>query len=691
VDIARDSLGPVPVALLVWVLTLGAVALFAIQVRRLVALLRAGRPDYRLDRPGARLETLLVQVFGHRRMLERPYSGLLHLFIFWGFVVTVIGSAEHLFRGLIPGFHLPLIEGWGPYVFSQDLFSWLVLVGVVMAVYQRTVTRPSRLTLNLDGMLILGLIATLMVTNLLVFGADIALHPEHAALPMPASQLVAGWLRGLPTAAQEALYRVGWWGHILVLLGFLVYLPHSKHLHIVTAAPNSYLRSLNPKGQLPTLDIEKALENDEPVGVSKIEQFTWKDLLDTFTCTECGRCQAECPASISGKELSPKYLILDLKDHLLHDEADRLLGKPQPAANGAPSEARAMVGDVIHDQVLWDCVTCRACMDACPVFIEHVPKIVDMRRHLVMEASRILPEWQKMLDNVEASGNPWRFPRASRADWAKELGIPTLAERPDAEYLFWVGCAGSYDERNVKVSVALARLLERADVTFAILGTEESCCGDPVRRVGNEYLFQMQAQKNVETLNRRGCGRLPAAAQDGSLGHKKIVTACPHCFNTVGTEYQAFGGDYEIIHHVELLDRLIAEGLLQPQERLDGTMTYHDPCYLGRYHDVYDEPRRALKAIPGVELREMERHGKRAMCCGAGGGHAFCEERTGRRINHVRVEQALEIEPQRVATACPYCLMMFEDGTRAKDVAETLPVADVAELLERATRPSADS
>jgi len=511
--------------------------------------------------------------------------------------------------------------------------------------------------------------------NSFLFGARIALHPEPADAWMPASRLVAAALGGLGPAGQEAVYRIGWWGHVLVLLGFLVYLPHSKHLHIITAAPNAYLRSLEPKGLLATIDIERALEHDEPVGVSKIEQFSWKDLLDTYSCTECGRCQAECPASISGKELSPKYLILDLKEHLLHDEAERLLGKA--TANGNGPARKQMVGDVIHDQVLWDCVTCRACMDACPVFIEHVPKIIDMRRHLVMEASRIVPEWQKLFDNVEAAGNPWRFPRASRADWAKGLGIPTLAERPDAEYLFWVGCAGSYDERNVKVSVALARLLERAGVAFAILGTEETCCGDPVRRAGNEYLFQLQAQQNVETLNR--------------YQPRKIVTACPHCFNTIGTEYRAFGGVYEVVHHVELLDRFVREGRLQPHERLDGALVYHDPCYLGRYHDIYEPPRRALRAIPGVELREMERHGKRAMCCGAGGGHAFCEERTGRRINHIRVEQALEAQPQRVATACPYCLMMFEDGTRAKDVAESLPVADIAELLERSTRPGAQS
>jgi Fe-S oxidoreductase len=675
VETTGPTIGPPIAVALVWLLTLGAVVLFARSAGRLVRLLQAGQPDYRLDQAGRRLQTLLVDVFGHRRMFVWPYSGLLHLFIFWGFVVTVLGSAEHLLHGLIPAFQdWPLIGGWGLYRFSQDLFSWLVLVGVVMAVYQRTVRRPPRLSFNLDGMVILGLIAILMLSNLLIFGARIVLHPEPADFWMPASQLVARALAGLPPPAVEALYRVGWWTHVAVLLGFLVYLPVSKHLHIITAAPNSYLRSLRPKGDLHTIDIEKALENDEPVGVSKIEQFTWKDLLDTYTCTECGRCQSECPASISGKELSPKYLILNLKDHLLHDEADRLLGKI-PSADGTPEHApKEMVGDVIHDQVLWDCVTCRACMDACPVFIEHVPKIVDMRRHLVMEASRILPEWQKMLDNVEASGNPWRFPRAQRGDWAKAAGIPTLTERPDVEYLFWVGCAGSYDERNVKVSIALARLLERAGVSFAILGTAETCCGDPVRRVGNEYLFQLQAQQNVETLN--------------SHQVRKIVTACPHCFNTVGTEYRALGGDYEVVHHVQLLQQLVAEGRLKPEERLDAAVAYHDPCYIGRYHDIYDPPREALKAIPGVELREMERHRERAMCCGAGGGHAFCEERTGRRINHVRLEQALDVKPERVATACPYCLMMFEDATRAKDVDETLPVADVAEMLERSTRPA---
>jgi Fe-S oxidoreductase len=679
-----DWLGPLPTWLLLWLLTLAAVAAFLGRAGRLVRLLRAGAPDARFDHPRERLAGVVAEALGHRRLLAtRRYSGLLHLFIFWGFVLLTVGTIEHFLHGLFPGARLPLLDAWGPYRFSQDLFNVLVLVGVGMALYQRLVLRPARLTYNADALLILSLIGALMVTNLLASGARVALHPLAVDSWLPASQAIAGLLRGTPPAWQEALYRVGWWGHVLLVLGFLVYIPYSKHLHIVTAAPNIYLRSLRPKGDLRPIDIEGALERDEPVGVSRIEQLSWKDLLDTYSCTECGRCQAECPASLSGKELSPKQLILDLKEHLLHDEAARLLARrpaadatrPSADGHGAPGEPRrALVGAVIHDQVLWDCVTCRACMDACPVFIEHVPKIVDMRRHLVMEASRIPPEWQKLFDNVEASGNPWRFPRHARADWAKGQGIPTLAERPDAEYIFWVGCAGSYDERNIKVSRALARLLDRAGVSYAILGREESCTGDPVRRVGNEYLFQLQAQQNIATLQ----PYMP----------RKIVTACPHCFNTLGVEYRAFGGAFEVVHHAQLLDRLVAEGRLRPQERLEATLTYHDPCYLGRYHDIYDPPRRALAAIPGVRLTEMERHRERGFCCGAGGGHAFCEERTGRRINHLRVEQALAARPQRVATACPYCLMMFEDGTRAKDVYEALPVADVAELLEQATRPA---
>jgi Fe-S oxidoreductase len=671
------TLGPLPAVLVLWILTLGAVALFVRSAWRLVRLLRAGAAEPRFDRPLDRLSAVVAHVLGHGRLLTQPYSGLLHLLIFWGFLILTIGTIEHFGHGLFPGFTLPLLHRWPPYLFSQDLFNVLVLIAVGMAVYQRTVIRPARLTLNIDGFVILGLIAALMITNLVASGARIAAHPEPGDAALPVSAALAALFAGLPLTAQEALYRVAWWSHVLIVLGFLVYIPHSKHLHIVTAAPNVYFRSLEPKGQLRPIDIEKALENNLPVGVSRIEQFSWKDLLDLYSCTECGRCQAECPASLSGKELSPKFLILDLKDHLLRDEAARLLGAAHGDTDGAPEPARHMVGDVIHDQVLWDCVTCRACMDACPVFIEHVPKIVDMRRHLVMEASRIPLEFQKLFDNVEASGNPWRFPRVARADWAQGLGIPTLAERPDAEYLFWVGCAGAYDERNVKVSIALARLLQRAGVSFAILGTEESCTGDPVRRVGNEYLFQLQAQQNVETLTRYGV--------------KKIVTACPHCFNTLGTEYRAFGGHFTVLHHTQLLEQLVAAGRLRPQERLDETLTYHDPCYLGRYHGLYDAPRRVLRAIPGVTLTEMERHRERGFCCGAGGGHAFCEERTGRRINHLRVEQALAVRPQRVATACPYCLMMFEDGARAKDVYETLPIADIAELLDRATRPAAEA
>jgi Fe-S oxidoreductase len=459
-----------------------------------------------------------------------------------------------------------------------------------------------------------------------------------------------------------------------LVLAFLDYLPYSKHLHIVSSIPNVYLSNAHgprDKGVIRYMDLEA--EGAEQFGASDVEQLTWKDLLDTYTCTECGRCQAECPASISGKELSPKYLILDLKDHLLHDEANRLLGKA-PAANGTPEHAPTeMVGEVIHDQVLWDCVTCRACMDACPVFIEHVPKIVDMRRHLVMEASRILPEFQKLFDNVEASGNPWRFPRASRADWARDLGIPTLAERPDAEYLFWVGCAGSYDERNVKVSVALARLLERAGVSFAILGTEESCCGDPVRRVGNEYLFQLQAQQNVETLNRRQV--------------RKIVTACPHCFNTFRNEYPQYGGRFEVYHHSEYLARLVNEGRLKPLPELGPKITYHDPCYLGRQNGVYDAPRQLVQISADGSAVEMQRSRARGFCCGGGGGMSFVDEPPNKRVNQERAREALQTGAQVVAVGCPFCMTMMEDGINALKGERDVRVMDLSELLWESSKP----
>lgn len=660
-----------------------AVVLFFRPARHLYRLMMLGGPDNRTDQSGQRWWTFTQHVLAQGRLLTDSYSGWMHALIFWGFIVITVGSIETLGKGLWQGFFIPVLDRNPAFLLSLDLFQVLVLVGVGMAFYRRLLWQPLRLSYTADALIILSLIAGLMISDFAADGFAIAYDRHPLDVWSPVGSLLAGVLQPLGGPANLALHKVFWWSHVGILLGFLAYLPHSKHLHIVTAPFNVWLRSTAPRGQLSYLDIEQALEKDEPIGASEIDHFSWKHLLDLYTCTECGRCEAVCPASRTGKPLSPKKLVLDLKHYLL-ERGPQLLSDgaraPGAGGEGSPGEVEhaPMLGGVIADEVLWDCTTCRACMQACPVFIEHVPKIIDMRRNLVMVESRFGPNLQKLFDNLEASGNPWRFPKISRADWAKDLGVKTMAEATDGtdrsssdpEYLYWVGCAGSHDERNMKVARSLSRLMARAGVKFAILGVEEGCTGDPARRAGNEYLFQVLAQQNVETLSRHNV--------------KKIVASCPHCFNTLRNEYPQFGGNFEVIHHSQLLAELVANGKLEPSQALNQPVAYHDPCYLGRYHEIYDQPRQLLSSIPGLELREIPKGCREnAMCCGAGGARAFLEEKRGKRINHLRLEQALEAEPKTLATGCPYCLMMLEDGARAKGVYDELPVADVAELLEQ--------
>ena len=558
-----------------------------------------------------------------------------------------------------------------------------MLVGLAMAFFRRLVTRPRRLNYTRDALLILSLITTLMLTAFLATSTQIALEARPWDRWSYLSSAIAPLWLGLGPAELQGLNRAAWWLHVLTVLGFLAYLPWSKHLHIVTSAPNVWLRSTRSKGELPYLDVEAKLEAGQPLGAGDVTDLTWKDHLDGYTCTECGRCEAECPASRTGKPLSPKWVILDLKHYLLERgpallpaDTRRLPGADAPAAAAAHPPARAMVGEAVTDPVLWDCTTCRACMEACPVFIEHVPKIVDMRRHLVMTENRFEPDARRLFENLEASGNPWRFPRATRADWAKELDLPVLGQNgltvDDVDYLLWVGCAGAHDERYQKVMRTLVRLLRRAGQRFAILATRETCTGDPARRAGHEYLYQLLARENVATLN--------------ELGVKRIVASCPHCFNTLKTEYPQLDGHYEVIHHTVLLASLLAEGKLAirsplPEGEATRPITYHDPCYIGRYHDLYEQPRELVRAIG--RLREMPGgcHHNKAMCCGAGGARAFMEEKRGSRINHLRLLQAMEAEPGAIATACPYCIMMLEDATRTKGLYDQVPVRDVGELL----------
>ncbi len=675
------SYGPVPGQILLLAAIIIGGGLFLRDGWRLFRLMRLGRGVWRGDQPLRRTAGWLVQVIGQQRLLTRPYPGIMHALIFWGFLVITLSTIEQFGRGLWADFRLPLLTGSGFFLFVVDFFQLFVLVGIAMALYRRAAVKPWYLNLSGDAIVILSLITTLMVSAFLQEGFLFAVERLAGNEWAFVGWMLSGLFAPLIPEVNLALHHGFWWVHVITLLSFLAYLPHSKHLHIVTAPFNVWLRTLAPKGELPYINVEEALEQDKPLGASEITHFTWKDLLDTYTCTECGRCTSECPASISGKPLSPKDLILDLRHYLL-ERGPQLMprGEGEAATMAALGEAeqarREMVGEVITDEVLWDCTTCRACMDACPVFIEHIPKIIDMRRHLVMGESRFGKDLQGLFENLEATANPWRFPRAKRADWAAGMEIATIEDAPDAEVLYWVGCFGSYDDRSKKVAQAFARLMQRAGVSFAILGKAEACTGDPARRAGNEYLYQTLAQENIVNLN---------AAQEAGI--KTIVTACPHCYNTISDEYTQFGGHYRVMHHTQFLSELVAQGRLKPEIMREEAISYHDPCYLGRYHDTYDEPRGLLTAIPGVELREIQPCRQNAMCCGAGGAHAFMDESRGRRINHIRLEQTMASEPDRIATACPYCLMMFEDATGAKGVSDTLPVQDVAELVEASLAP----
>ncbi len=643
---------------LFYALIVVAVALFARRAIFLVQTMLTGKPAARWDNVPARLLNVVVYVLGQARLLRGDFwPGLMHATIFWGFIILSIGSLEFFGKGITEAFSLPFLSNNPVYLVLQDLFSVGVIAAIAYAAFRRLVTKPRRLNLSAEGLVILLLIFGLMVTDLTADAGRILLAPALTDRWQFAGGGVAVVLGGLPHGAVQTLFHLSWWLHAVLLLGFLVWLPYSKHLHIMAAPFNVFFAPLTPKGHFPTAD----LENAESFGVGAITEFTWKDLFDLYNCTECGRCTSACPANVSGKELDPKWLILNLREHLF-ESGPALIG---PGGHGAGETA--MVGGVIHDNVLWACTTCRWCVDACPVFIEHVPKIVDMRRWLVLTESRFPAELQPTFRNLENNGNPWQMAWQTRADWAKDLGVKIMSDASQAEYLYWVGCYGSFDERNKKVARAFVKLLQTAGVDFAILGNEEKCTGEPARRLGHEYLFQTLAKGNIETLKR--------------YRFQKIITACPHCFNTIRSEYPNFDGHFGVIHHTELLDELIRSGRLRVSRERDDRITYHDPCYLGRYNDVYDPPRRVLRSVCRSELLEMHLCRSKGFCCGGGGGRVWLEENEGRRVNQVRVEQAMEVNPDILASACPFCLTMFEDGVKGKEVADRIKTRDIAELV----------
>jgi len=649
------------------ILLLLGLAAFAYTAYNRVGLLLAaqGKGDVSLSKMGnvpIRIWWTIEFAFGQLRLLIRERKwGLMHAFIFWGFLVVAIRSVTLFGQGFSPTFHLPLLSGWlgNIYTLTKDIFQVLVTTGVVVLLFRRIVIRPKRLTLSIEADVILVAIGMLMITDFFMEGAEIAKTWTPQAVWSP----VGMWIAGIFTAARtspEALhtwFTVNYFIHTAGILAFLNYLPYGKHFHIITSIPNVFLKKTAPAGALSKMNLED--ESVTTFGVEKINQFNWKQMLDMYSCTECGRCEDQCPAWATDKPLSPKKYMIAIRDHLYKNA-----GKVMKKKDDLP----AIVPETVEPDILWSCTTCRACEEACPVFIEYVDKIIDQRRNLVLMQGAMSPEAQTALRNIETNSNPWGIGFSTRGDWAKDLGVKTLAEDKNVEYLYFVGCAGSFDERAKKVSRAFVKLLQKAGVSFGILGAEEKCTGDSARRIGNEYLFQMLVKDNVDTFNKYGV--------------KKVITTCPHCYNTIKNEFPQFGGNYEVIHHTELLSQLTKDGKLKAAASMHGkTATYHDSCYLGRYNEIYEAPRDILKTIPNLHVEEMTLSRDMGRCCGAGGGRMWMEEKLGTRINHKRLEDIQKTTSATIiATACPFCLTMLSDAVKEKNVAD-MEAFDIAELL----------
>jgi Fe-S oxidoreductase len=647
-----------------------AAGIFSLRAYQLYRFVRLGQPVNRLEDLPRRVENEVTVVLGQRKLLQRLGPGLMHAFIFWGFLVLLTTIVEAIGEVFQPSFAIPLIGRSAGLGLIQDLFAVLVIVGIAMAVFIRKLQRPDRFKgshleeADFILLMILGIILTLLALN----GAKIALGINESPKEWsPVSWLVAQAFRPMSGDAIEAFEALFLWSHLVLIFGFLAYIPYSKHLHIFVSELNVFFSNTKARGKLRTmdLDMDRLEQGDLRLGARSVEDLTWKEMLDLYSCTECGRCQSVCPAWNTGKPLSPKLIVMNLRDHLFESGPEILSARHR----GEAYEKVALNPDVIEDEVVWDCTTCGACVQECPVNIEHIDHIVDMRRNLVMAESRFPAEAGLLLRNLESSSNPWGQPQATRADWAKGLGVRVLEDGRAPEYLYWVGCASSFDDRAGKIAQTMAGVLQRAAVPFAILGPRELCNGDPARRMGNEYLFQELARQNVETLN--------------GTGVRRIVVNCPHCFNTLKNEYPDFGGSYEVVHHTQLLAQLLKEGRLRPTREIREVLTYHDPCYLGRHNGVYDEPRDVLERIPGLATREMPRHRERGFCCGAGGSRMWMEEHLGKRVNMERTEEAISTGAASMGVACPYCLIMLDDAAKAKR--EAIRVVDVAQVVAEAT------
>ncbi len=618
-----------------------------------------GRPDNRFNAVHKRFWNMLFYAFGQRRVVSKPF-GVNHFVLFWAFMVLLIANAEFLLNGLAPDvIDLALLPDGAYFTLACifDIVSVLALLSVILAVIRRfTFPPPHTEARSRDAFTILGMVGVLMIAFFGMHASEIALGAERAAAYMPISNFGASIIpSGASAGSLETAANVFWWIHAVVLLAFLNYLPYSKHMHVLASIPNCFFKSLE---KIRTQSREEFVKGNT-FGVGQIEQFPWKGLFDSYACTECGRCSDNCPATFTGKPLEPRLVIHDIKVNMLKN-GGKSTGAELPLIGGEGEGS-------IAEEVIWECTTCGACMEVCPVFIEHVPRIVDMRRHLVEMKAKFPEELLTLFENMEQRSNPWGIAPAERTKWAADIEVQPF-EAGKTEYLFYTGCAGALDARNRHTTLSMAKILDAAGVSWGTLGKDELCCGDSVRRLGNEYVFDNMARQNIKLFEEKGV--------------RKIITQCPHCYSTLKNDYKQYGVDLEVVHHTEFICNLIESGRLKLKASADlGNVVYHDSCYLGRYNLIYDAPRQVVTAATGKAPTEMERNRDKAFCCGAGGGRMWMEEKEGTLINVARVEEALEKKAETVCVCCPYCMTMFDDGLKDKEAADKVRVLDLAEIV----------